>query len=108
VVDFWATWCVPCVQEIPGFDKLNQQFGPQGVAVVGVAMDDDGRESVEPFLKKHPMQYRVALGTPDLNKKFKLESLPVTMVFDRAGRLVKRFDGFTDEAQLEAAVRQAM
>ena len=108
VVDFWATWCVPCVQEIPGFNKLHQEFGPKGVTVVGVSMDDDGRESVDPFLKKHPMQYPVALGSPDLNKRFNLESLPVTLVFDRSGKIVKRFDGFTPEADLLAAVRQAM
>jgi thiol:disulfide interchange protein len=108
VVDFWATWCVPCVQEIPGFNKLNREYGPKGVAVLGISMDDDGRESVEPFLNKHPMQYSVALGSPDLNKKFNLESLPVTIVFDRSGKVVKRFDGFTPEADLLAAVRQAM
>jgi thiol:disulfide interchange protein DsbD len=108
VVNFWATWCAPCVQEIPGFNRLHQAFGSQGVVVLGVSMDDDGRESVDPFLKKHPIEYRVALGSPDLTGKFKLESLPVTLVFDRAGKLVRRFDGFAGEADVEAAVRQAM
>ena len=42
VVNFWATWCVPCIQEIPGFNNLNQQLGPKGVVVLGVSMDEDG------------------------------------------------------------------
>ena len=108
VVNFWATWCAPCIQEIPGFNSLYRQFGPKGVVVLGVSMDEDGPASVQPFLKKHPMDYAVALGPAELNGRYKLESLPVTLVFDRAGNQVKRFDGFTDEAALEAAVKLAL
>jgi thioredoxin-related protein len=71
-------------------------------------MDEDGAASVQPFLKKHPMDYAVALGPAELNGRYKLESLPVTLVFDRAGNQIQRFDGFTDEAALEAAVKQAL
>jgi len=107
VVDFWATYCVPCVQEIPSFNALHREFGPKGVAVLGVSMDDD-KPTVEQFLKKHPMDYPVALGAQDLMNKFNIDGLPVTLVFDRAGKLVKRFEGFAEEAALQAAVRQAM
>ena len=108
VVNFWATWCAPCIQEIAGFNNLHRQFGPQGVVVLGVSMDEEGAASVEPFLKKHPMDYTVALGPEDLNGRYNLESLPVTLVFDRAGRQIKRFEGFTEEAALAAAVQQAL
>jgi thiol:disulfide interchange protein DsbD len=108
VVNFWATWCAPCIQEIPGFNNLHRQFGPEGVVVLGVSMDEDGAAGVEPFLKKHPVEYAVALGSPDLNAAYDLSSLPVTLVFDRAGRQIKRFDGFTAEAALAAAIRQAL
>lgn len=108
VVNFWATWCVPCIREIPSFNKLHQEFAPKGVAVLGIGMDDEGAERIKPFLSKHPMQYAVGLGSPDMNEKFKLESLPVTLVFDRSGRQVKRFEGFTPEEELLAAVRQAL
>ncbi len=108
VVNFWATWCVPCIQEIAGFNNLRRQFGPQGVVVMGVSMDEDGAASVAPFLKKHPMEYAVALGSPELNSKYRLDSLPVTLIFDRAGHQIKRFEGFTEEGELEAAVRGAL
>lgn len=108
VVNFWATWCVPCIQEIPSFNKLQQELGAKGVAVVGVAMDEDGADLVKNFLKKHPMNYPVALGSADLTSQYKLDELPVTVVFDRQGKQIKRFEGFLHEEDLVAAVRQAM
>jgi thiol:disulfide interchange protein DsbD len=109
VVNFWATWCVPCIAEIPGFNKLNQQLGGKGVVVLGVSMDEEGAERVRPFLKKHPMDYQVALGSEAVSKQYGLgESLPVTIVFDRSGKQVKRFEGFTSADALQAAVQQAL
>ena len=107
-MNFWATWCVPCVAEIPGFNRVYHEFSPQGVVMLGVAMDDEGKPVVEPFLKKHPIDYPVALGSDALADKFGLAGYPVTMVFDRSGTLVKRFDSLTGEADLQAAVRRAM
>ncbi len=108
VVNFWATWCVPCIQEIPSFNELHQEFAAKGVAVVGVAMDEDGADLVKTFLKKHPMNYTVALGSADLTSQYKLDELPVTLVFDRQGRQIKRFEGFLKKDELLAAVRQAL
>ena len=108
VVNFWATWCVPCIEEIPGFNKLNQQLGGQGLVVLGVSMDEEGAERVRPFLKKHPMDYLVALGSEAISKQYGLDELPVTIVFDRSGKQVKRFEGFTAEDALQAVVQQAL
>jgi thiol:disulfide interchange protein DsbD len=108
VVNFWATWCVPCIAEIPGFNKLNQQLGGKGVVVLGVSMDEEGAERVRPFLRKHPMEYLVALGSGAISKQYGLDELPVTVVFDRSGKQVKRFEGFTPEVELRAAVQQAL
>lgn len=108
VVNFWATWCVPCIREIPSFNKLHQDFSSKGVAVLGIGMDEEGAEQLKPFLAKHPMQYPVGVGSSDMNQKFKLDALPVTLVFDRTGKVVKRFEGFTPEDELQAAVRGAL
>jgi thiol:disulfide interchange protein len=108
VVNFWATWCVPCIQEIPSFNRLHEQLASKGVVVLGVSMDEDGPEKVKSFLIKHPMQYPVAMGSEKLSGQFHLDQLPVTVVFDRQGKQVHRFEGFTPEAELEAAVRRAL
>jgi thiol:disulfide interchange protein len=104
VMNFWATWCVPCIQEIPSFNKLHRELAAKGVAVVGVSMDEDATR-LAPFLKKHPMDYTVAVAPDSLRQQYG-EALPVTLVFDRKGKQVKRFDGFTSEADLQAAIRQ--
>jgi thiol:disulfide interchange protein DsbD len=108
VVNFWATYCVPCIQEIPTFNKLHRELAAKGVAVVGVSMDEDGADLVQGFLKKHPMDYPVALGAPALNQQYKLDALPVTIVFDRAGKPVKRFDGYLREDELKSTISQAL
>jgi thiol:disulfide interchange protein len=108
VVNFWATWCMPCIREIPSFNKLHNEFASKGVAVLGVSMDDEGKTLVDPFLKKHPMEYTVALGPQSLGEKLGLDSLPVTLVFDRSGKQVHRFEGLTAEAELQAAIQGAL
>jgi thiol:disulfide interchange protein len=108
VMNFWATWCVPCIQEIPSFNRLHQEYGSKGVAVVGVSMDDEGAERVKPFLKKHPIDYTVALGSEAVTRQFGLDELPVTVIFDRSGKQIKRFAGFLKEDELEAAIQQAL
>jgi thiol:disulfide interchange protein len=109
VVNFWATWCVPCIREIPSFNRMHKELGTKGVVVLGVSMDDEGAARVERFLKKHPMEYTVALGSDAIRQQYKIEDLlPVTIVFDRAGKQVKRFEGFTSEADLQAAVQLAL
>jgi thiol:disulfide interchange protein len=109
VVNFWATWCVPCIAEIPAFNKLHADLAAKGVTVVGVAMDEEGAERVAPFLKKHPIDYTVALGNPALATQFKTEDgLPITVVYDRTGREIKQFRGGISEADLRAAVQRAM
>jgi thiol:disulfide interchange protein DsbD len=108
VVNFWATWCVPCVQEIPGFNKLHHDYGSKGVVVLGVSMDEEGAEKVRPFLTKHPMDYTVGVGPQTFFDQYGIQELPVTVVFDRSGKPLKRFEGFTQETQIEAAVKQAL
>jgi thiol:disulfide interchange protein DsbD len=108
VLDFWATWCVPCIQEIPQFNRIYHELSPKGIALAGVAMDEEGAAVVRPFLAKHPADYPIALGSPEIAKKYAVENLPVTLVFDRTGKLVKRFDGFTSEADLRAVIQSAL
>jgi thiol:disulfide interchange protein len=109
LVNFWATWCVPCIAEFPSFNKLHKELGAKGLVVMGVAMDEEGAARVQPFLKKHAMDYTVALGSEAISRQYNVgELLPVTLVFDRSGKQVKRFEGLTSEADLQAAVQKAL
>ena len=108
VLDFWATWCVPCIQEMPEFNRLYRDLSTKGLALIGVAMDEEGAAAVKPFLAKHPADYPITLGSKAIGKKYGVENLPVTLVFDRSGKLLKRFDGYTKEADLRAAIEAAL
>ena len=112
IVDFWATWCVPCIKEIPGFNQLKKEYESKGLAILGVATDEEGAERVKPFLAQHKMDYAIGLGGPDVKKKFGLDSddaaLPVTLVFDRNGKQVKKFIGLTAESEIESAVKSVL
>jgi thiol:disulfide interchange protein len=108
VVDFWATWCIPCIKEIPSFNKIHEEFGPKGVEVIGIGMDEEGAARIKPFLSKHKLSYTVAVGKPAFTETYKLDSLPVALIFDRSGKLVKRFEQLTPEAELVAAVQKLL
>jgi len=109
VVDFWATYCVPCLKEIPTFNRLHEHYADRGVVVLGVSMDvDGGAPLVESFLKKHPMKYRVVLGSEKTTDLFHVGPLPTTVVFGRHGNTLQRFEGYTPADALERVVKAAL
>jgi len=101
VLNYWATWCIPCRQEIPEFNRMQEDLGSKGVEVVGISMDEDGAEAVKPFLKQLPMKYTVGLGSGEIGQ------LPITLVLDRNGNTVERFEGFTKPDAIRAAIAKA-
>jgi peroxiredoxin len=93
---------------MPQFNRLYHELSPKGLALIGVAMDEEGAAVVKPFLAKHPVEYPITLGSAAVGKQYGVENLPVTLVFDRSGKLLKRFDGYTKETDLRAAIQAAI
>jgi thiol:disulfide interchange protein DsbD len=102
VLNYWATWCIPCRAEIPEFNKIHQDLGSKGVQVVGISMDEDGADAVKAFLKDNPMKYTVGLGAGTMDSP-----LPVTLVLDRNGKTVQKFEGLIKPEEIRAAVAKA-
>ncbi|POZ63238.1 TlpA family protein disulfide reductase [Chromobacterium alticapitis] len=108
VLNFWATWCGPCREEMPMLNGLRKKLSPKGVEVVGVALDS--KEQVEPFVKQLKIGYPILLGnddTLDLMRGLgnKTGGLPYTLVLDRSGKIAATLTGKLDEKKLEAAVK---
>jgi peroxiredoxin len=88
LLNFWATWCGPCTLEIPWFIEFEREYKTQGLAVVGVSMDEDGWKAIKPYVDAHKMNYRVLLGDDSVSQLYGgVDSLPTTFIIDRAGRV---------------------
>src|SRR5687768_15592202 len=114
VLDFWATYCPPCRDEIPHLMDLQRRYGPQGLEVVGLNVGGpDDRPKMPAFIEEFGIRY--TLGYPDeqMSELFFADNtaIPQTYVYDRKGRLVKRFVGFdkqTMPVEIERAVQTAL
>ena len=87
LVNFWATWCPPCRKEMPDLEKLSQRFAKQGLVIL--AISDEGREKVEPFIANAKYSYPILLDPGrTVNERFRIQGIPKTLVYGRDGKLV--------------------
>lgn len=108
LLDFWATWCSPCVASMPKLQKLHAKYAAKGFAVVGVAIDEGGAKTVAPVVAKRKVTYPVLLATEPTWKAYDVKTLPALFLVDRQGRIVKRFGGATPHRVIEKEVRRVV
>lgn len=83
LLNFWATWCPPCVLEMPSLQKLSTEYGPKGLAVVGLNLDENPEEVLAPFLKKHSIDFQTFVDPKgEVADRFTISGLPLTIVVD--------------------------
>ena len=107
LVDFWATWCQPCKKEMPGYQKLLNQYGSRGFVVIGFKFETmmDTEDPIL-FAKKIGVRYPLAVAPDELKQKFGgIEGLPTTLLYDRQGILRQKVVGFEYTEVIEAAVK---
>jgi peroxiredoxin len=94
VVNFWATWWVPCVKEMPSFENLYRRYRSQGLTLLAVSLDKGGSTKVQEFANKHKLSFPILLDTKGVAEKlYPSFSIPFTYVIDKQGRVVARVDG---------------
>jgi thiol-disulfide isomerase/thioredoxin len=107
VIDFWATWCAPCVLQVPILNEFHAAHRGDGVEVLGVAVDAEGAEAVGPFVEEHGVRYPVLLGSESLARDFGALGFPTLFVVGPAGRIETVHIGVIDPETLAAAVAAA-
>jgi peroxiredoxin len=104
LLNFWATWCGPCIAEIPRFSTWQTKFGPQGFQVIGVSMDDDPAP-VQKFNRKHQPNYPIVMGDEHLGELYGgVLGLPISYLISPEGKIIGRYQGETDLNQMEARI----
>lgn len=106
LLDFWATWCTGCKEEIPWFMEFQDKYNKTGLTVVGASLDDDGWKSVKPFLREHKINYRIVLGTMESAKPFGIDKgMPISVLIDRAGKIADIHPGMVDKDAFEREIQ---
>ena len=107
IVDFWATWCVPCRAEIPGYIELQKKYRKDGLVIIGISVDQDkhAAQTVKDFMQKNGMNYQVVMADDDTQTLFGgMDGIPTTFVIDRAGNIRDRKEGFEPTEVVEQAL----
>ena len=109
VVDFWATWCGPCLSEIPGYIALQKKYGASGLVIVGVSLDAKSPQYVKKFAQEHAMDYTLVMGDDSIVDAFGgFDAIPTTFLINRNGRIVHRKTGAMPHEEYEKLVKQAL
>jgi thiol-disulfide isomerase/thioredoxin len=103
VLNFFATWCAPCQEEIPGLVSLRRRYPVGKVAILGISLDEDPT-LVPPFVLKYGINYPVKMASPDVLRMFNIRSVPHNVVYDVRGRLAANQPGLIAEEDFQAAI----
>jgi len=94
VLNFWATWCVPCRVEMPSFEKLYRRYRSEGVTVLAVTLDKNSEQNIKSFVEEYELSFPVLLDEEGkVERLYPSMTIPFTYVIDRDGRIVARVDG---------------
>lgn len=109
IVDFWATWCVPCRASLPDLNAMQARFGSRGLVVVGLSVDDGDAQQVRRFAKRMNLRFPVAMADERVMDLYgPIRSIPTTFFINRSGLVVRRVVGYVDTETLQEYVQEIL
>jgi peroxiredoxin len=107
VLNFWATWCAPCKIEMPWFVDLQNQYGPKGLQLLGVAMDDASPSDIADFAKEMGVNYPILVGKEAVGQSYGgVPFMPETFYIDRNGKIVDSAFGLKGKGEIEDDIKK--
>jgi len=107
ILDFWATWCPPCVKEVPELVELYNEYKSQGLDIVGVSLDR-GTGVVKRFAAKNKVSYTMLMADRPVTTVYEPMYIPTTYIIDREGRIVKKLVGYNSKSVFETAIKKLL
>lgn len=108
LIEFWATWCPPCRESIPGVIRLYNTYNSKGLEVLAVSVDNGGWEDVKNFTRELGMNYPVLKGTEDVAMKYMVRYIPAIFLVNKDGIIAKQYLGGGSEETLEKDIRSLL
>jgi thiol-disulfide isomerase/thioredoxin len=108
LVLFWASWCLPCVAEVPAINHLQATYGPAGLNILAFNMDDMSEEGVKLLVKKFEIIYPVAMPSPELVRDFRVQAIPVAYLYGPDGALMHAWLGPASVEEIERHLNKVM
>ena len=109
LVTFFASWCPPCIQEIPALIALQDSFKPKGFSVVAFSVDEGELAPLKKLIDKYGINYPVLLAEPFVTKSFGgVSGIPVTFLVNRKGQIVKKYLGYVSHDHLEEEIKNML
>lgn len=108
LLDFWATWCPACRASIPSIERLHKNYSGKGLVVLGISTDQGGWDSVKSFATEYGITYTILKGSDAVFSSYQVRSIPMAVLVNKEGRIVKRYLGFGGEDELEKDVKSVL
>jgi thiol-disulfide isomerase/thioredoxin len=107
IVNFWATWCAPCIKEFPGLMNLRREFSEDELTIVGISLDYSLRP-VENFVKLNKVNFPILLDDESIGSMLSIKSIPRTLIYNRAGEKILDHLGFISEESFRHVVERLL
>lgn len=108
LVNFWATWCPPCREETPDLVRLAKEYAGKEVSFVGIALDQGGDEQVRRFVKDQGIPYPILIPQDESPLLSTVDTIPVTLLIDRQGRIARRYEGAVTRDELKTDLERLL
>lgn len=110
LIDFWASWCVPCRRSFPWMNEMHEKYGEAGLVIIAVNVDRE-RENADAFLARYPVNFQILYDpSAALAKEYEVQGMPTSFVIDRGGEIIEQHAGFKvkKQGEYEAVILAAL